>query len=172
MFHRFTSFSFFIAFLLFGEVDAVLTCLGQGFSSASSRFIESIDTTGVQDEEGVEVEEVGWLLVTGATDAVRYPSRFYCRIRQKDVSIRRHGPHEILRHFQGSKRCHRSQRLWLETPSWHFVDYEGNPMAAGEMKRHWERTLRTPLVIRDRNYPYYDDIIAINTVAQGAMLPV
>ena len=71
---------------------------------------------------------------TGPTDAATNPSHFYCRICRKDVSVLTHSHHEILRHFQGSKHFPRDQRLWLGTPGWGVLDYEGNAMSPAEVE--------------------------------------
>ena len=66
-----------------------------------------------------------------------------------------HGHHEILRHFQGSKHFPRDQRLRLETPGWEMLDYEGNIMSPAEAERQREKIMRAPLVVRDREYPFF-----------------
>ena len=106
----------------------------------------------IQNEEGVGANEVGQFFVTGATDAAGKPSHFYCRVCRKDVSVLTHGPHEILRHYQGVKHFARDQRLRLETPGWMVLDFEGNPLSESELERRREHILRGPLVVRDREY--------------------
>ena len=76
---------------------------------------------------------MGQFFVTGATDTAGKPSHFYCRVRRKDVSVITHGPHEILRHYQGVKHFARVQRLRLETPGWRVLDFEGNPLSESEL---------------------------------------
>ena len=95
-------------------------------------------------------DEVGRFFVTGATDAAGKPSHFFCRICRKDFSLLTHGPHEVLRHFQGVKHFARDQRLRLETPGWRVPDFEGNPYSESELERRRELILRSPLVIPDR----------------------
>ena len=64
----------------------------------------------------VWADELSRFFVTGPTDASGKPSQFYCRICRKDVSVMTHGLHEILCHYQGTKRFRRDQRFRLETP--------------------------------------------------------
>ena len=116
--------------------------------------------------------DVGQFFVTGPTDAATKPSRFYCRICRKDVSVLTHGHHEILRHFQGSKQIPRDQRLRLETPGWEVLDYEGNVMIPAEVERQRERIMKAPLVVRDREYPFSEDVIVEETGAVNPNLGV
>ena len=110
--------------------------------------------------------------VTGPTDVARKLSHFYCRICGKDVSGLTHGHHEILRHFQGSKNFPRDQRLRLETPGWEVLDYEGNVMSPAEVERQREKIMRAPLVVRDREYPFSEDVIVDETGAVDPNLGV
>ena len=112
-------------------------------------------------------DEVGRFFVTGATDAAGKLNHFYCRICRKDVSVLTHGPHEVLRHFQGVKHFARDQRLRLETPGWRVLDFEGNPLSESELERRREFIPRGPPVIRDREYLIVDD-----SGAPDAKLPV
>ena len=117
-------------------------------------------------------DEVGRFFVTGATDAAGKPSHFYCRICRKDVSVLTHGPDEVLRHFQGAKHFARDQRLRPETPGWRVLDFEGNPLTESELERRRESILRGPLVIRDKEYPFAEDLIVDDSGAPDANLPV
>ena len=116
--------------------------------------------------------EVGQFFVTGATDAAGKPSHFYCRVCRKDVLVLTHGPDEILRHYQGLKHFARDQRLRLETPGWRVLDFEGNPLSESELERRREHILRSPLVVRDREDPFADDLIINESGAPDATLPV
>ena len=116
--------------------------------------------------------DVGRFFVTGPTDVATKPSRFYCRISRKDVSVLTHVHYEILRHFQDSKRFPRDQRLRLETPSWEVLDYEGNAMSPAEVERQREKEMRAPLVVRDREYPFSEDVIVDETGAVDPNLGV
>ena len=116
--------------------------------------------------------ELSRFFVTGPTDASEKPSHFYCRLCRKDVSVLTHGMHEILRHYQGTKHFPRDQRLRLETPGWRVLDFEGNVMRDEEVARQRDRILRGPLVVRDREYPSAEDLIADSNGAVDASLPV
>ena len=76
-----------------------------------------------------------------------------------------HGHHEILPHFQGSKHFPRDQRLRLETPGWEVLDYEGNTISPAEVERQREKIMRAPLVVRDREYPFSEDVFVDETGA-------
>ena len=109
--------------------------------------------------------DVRQFFVTGLTDFATKPSHFYCRICCKDVSVPTNGRQEILRHFRGSKLFPRDQRLRLETLSWEVLDYDGNIMGPAEVERHQEKIMRAPLVVRDREYPFSEDVIVDETGA-------
>ena len=115
---------------------------------------------------------VSLFFVTGATDAAGKPSHFYCRVCRKDVSVLTHGPHEILRHYQGVKHFARDQRLRLETPGWRVLDFDGNPFIESELERRKEHILRGPLVVRDRECLFAEDLIVDESGALDATLPV
>ena len=80
--------------------------------------------------------------------------------------------HEILRHYQGTKHFPRDQRLRLETPGWRVLDFEGNVMRDEEVARQRERILRGPQVVRDREYPFAEDLIVDSSGTVDASLPV
>ena len=117
-------------------------------------------------------DEVDRFLVIGATDAAGKPSYFYCRICHKDVSVLTHGPHEVLRHFQGVKQFARDKRLRLETPGLRVLDFKGNPFTESEFESRRESILRGLLVIRDRENPFAEDLIVDDSGAPYAKLPV
>ena len=100
------------------------------------------------------------------------PVLFYCRICPKDVSVLTHGHQEILRHFQGSKHFPRNQRLRLETPSWEVLDFEGNVMSPAEAERQREKIMRALLFVRDREYPFAEDVLVDETGAVDPNLGV
>ena len=83
-----------------------------------------------------------------------------------------HSPHEVLRHFQGVKHFARDQRLRLETHGWRILAFEGNPLSESELERQEEGILRRFLVIRDREYPFTEDLIVDDSGAPDATLPV
>ena len=116
-------------------------------------------------------DEVGRFFVTGATDAASKPNHFYCRICRKDVSVLTHGSHEVLGHFQGVKHFARYQRLRQETPGWWVLDFEGNPLSESELERRKKFILGGPLVIRDWEYPFAQDLIVNDSVAPDATIP-
>ena len=118
---------------MFTELDAVLQHLGQSTARPGVHAVETSDSSADESEtshsrrrvrskrtfkmEKVSgANEVGQFFVTGATDAAGKPSHFYYRVCHKDVSVLTHGPHEILRHYQGVKHFARDQRLRLEIP--------------------------------------------------------
>ena len=103
--------------------------------------------------------------VTEPTDVATKPSHFYCRICLKDVSVLTHGHHEILRNFQGSKHFPPDQRLMSETPVWEVLDYDRNAMSSAEVERQRERIMRNPLVVRNREDPFSEDVIVDETGA-------
>ena len=115
---------------------------------------------------------MGQFFVTGATDAAGKPSHFYCRVCRKDVSVLTHGPHDILRHYQGVKHFARDRRLGLETPGWRVLDFEGNPRSESELERRKEHILRGPLVVRDRGYTFTEDLTVDESGAPDATLSV
>ena len=167
------------AYLLFTELDDVLSRLEQVEqrpSRALPRLGDTTDTSGDESDAGEPrrklrskktykmkrawgTSDVGRFFVTGLTDVATKPSHFYCRICRKDVSVLTHGHHEILRHFQGSKHFPRNQRLRSETPGWEVVGYEGNLMSSAEVERQREKIMRAPLVVKDKEYPFSEDVI-------------
>ena len=182
----------FHADLLFTGLDDVLSRLEQEEQRALRvlpRLGDTTDTSGDESDAGEPrrrlrskktykmkrdwgTSDVGRFSVTGPTDVATKPSHFYCRICRKDVSVLTHGHHEILRHFQGSKHFPRDQRLRLETPSWEVLDYEGNVMSPAEVERQREKIMRAPLVVRDREYPFSEDVIVDETGAVDPNLGV
>ena len=111
------------------------------------------------------MSDVGRFFVTGPTDVATKPSHFFCKSCRKDVSMLTHGHHEILRHFQGSKHFPSDQRFRLETPGWEVLDYEWNIMSPAKVERQREKIMRAPLVVRDREYPFSEDVIVDETGA-------
>ena len=109
--------------------------------------------------------DVGQLFVIGPKDVATKPSHFFCRICRKDASVLTHGDHENLRHFPGSKHSPRDQRLRLETPVWEVLDYERNAMSPAEIERQRDRIARAPLVVRNRENPFSEDVIVDKTGA-------
>ena len=71
----------------------------------------------------------------------------------------RHGHHEILRHFQGSKHFPRDQRLRLDTPVGEVLYFESNPVSPADLERQRDRIKRAPFIVRDREYHFSEDVI-------------
>ena len=174
---------------MFTELDAILQQLGQSAARPGPHVADTSDSSADESEASHSrrsvrpkrifkmkkvwgANEVGQFFVTGATDAAGKPSHFFCRVCRKNVSVLTHGPHEILRHYQGVKHFARDQRLRLETPEWWVLDFEGNPLSESELERRREHILRGPLVVRDREYPFAEDLIVDKSGALDATLPV
>ena len=100
------------------------------------------------------------------------PSHFYCRLCRKNVSVLTHGHHEVLRHFQGRRHSARDQRLRLETPGWRVLDFPGNPLTEDELERQRENIQKEPLVVRDREHPFAEDLISDEAGVIDPELPV
>ena len=64
----------------------------------------------------------------------------------------------MLRHFKGSRHFARDQRLRLETPGWRVLDFWGNPLSEDELERQREKIQKGPLVVRDREHPFAEDL--------------
>ena len=158
------------------QLNEVLDRLKQGPSQSPQR-VETSDTSGdetdasqgrrkVRSRKSYRMKkvyaatELGRFFVTGATDIANMPSHFYCRLCRKNVSVLTHGHHEVLRHYQGRRHFARDQRLRLETPGWLVLDFQGNPLTAGELERHRESIEKGPLVVRDREDPFGEDLIS------------
>ena len=75
------------------------------------------------------------------------------------MSVLTHGGYEIIRHFQGHRHFARDQRLRLETPGWRVLDFDGNPLPEDELERQREKIMLAPLVVRDREYLFREDLI-------------
>ena len=116
--------------------------------------------------------ELARFLVTGPTDALKKFSGFHCRICRKDVSALTHGSSETLRHFQGIRHFARDQRLRLETPGWRVLHFRGKPSTEDEMELQSEKTLRSRLAVRDREYLLPEDLIPDASVNVHPHLPL
>ena len=116
--------------------------------------------------------ELARFFVTGPTDASTKLSDFYCRLCQKDVSVLTHGSSEVLQHFQGIRHFAKDQRLRLETPGWRVLGFDGKPLTEDELERQREKMLRAPLVVRDREYPFREDLIQDASRKTDPQLPV
>ena len=105
----------------------------------------------------MEANEVGQFFVTGATDAAGKPSHFYCRVCRKDVSVLMHGPWPAV---EAGNSWVAGFRLWRK------------PLSESELERRKKHILRGPLVVRDREYPFAEDLIVDESGALDATLPV
>ena len=164
--------------ILLSELDEVLDKLNQGPSMPQQqhRVLETTDTSGEDTDvdqprrrvrsrrtfkmmNGYAVGELAQFFVTGPTDAANKLSEIYCRLCRKDVLVLIHGNCEIIRHFQRLRPFARDQRLRLETPGWRVLDFDENPLPEDELERQREKIMLAPLVIRDREYPFREDLI-------------
>ena len=96
---------------------------------------------------------------------LRQSQAIFCPICRKDVSVLTHGHHKILRHYQGSKHFPRDQHLRLQLPGWEVLDSEENALSRAELERQRERLMRASLVVRDKEYPFSEDVIVDETGA-------
>ena len=166
---------FIIYVFLLAELNEVLDRLKQGPSQSRQRA-ETSDTSGYETDASkgrrkilskktfrlkkvYAANELGRFFVTGPSDAANMPNHFYCRVCRKSASVLTHGHHEVSRHFQGSRHFARDQRLRLKTPRWRVLDFHGNPISEDELKRQRAKIRKGPLVVRDREHPFAEDLI-------------
>ena len=83
-----------------------------------------------------------------------------------------HGSPEVLRHFQGFRHFARDQRLRLETPGWRVLGFDGKPLTEDELERQWDKILRALLLVRDREYPFREDLVPDAAGNTDPQLPV
>ena len=83
-----------------------------------------------------------------------------------------HGHHEVLRHFQGSRHFARDQCLRLETPGWSVLDFHGNPISEDELECLRGVIRKGPLLVRDRQHPFAEDLITDEAGVADSQLPV
>ena len=83
-----------------------------------------------------------------------------------------HGHHEVLPHFQGSRRFARDQRLRVERPGWRVLDFHGKPLSEYQLERQREKIRKDPLVVRDREHPFAVDLITDEAAVVDPDLPV
>ena len=100
------------------------------------------------------------------------PNHFYCRLCRKNVFVLTHGHHEVLRHFRGRRHFARDQRLRLETPGWFVLDFQGRPLSGDELERQREKIQKGPLVVRDHEHPFAEDLITDEDDVIDPQLPV
>ena len=176
---------------LLPELYEVLEKLNQGPSipQQQQRLLETADTSGEDTDieqprrrlrcrrnfkmkKGYAVGELPQVLVTGPTDAANKLSEFYCRVCRKDVSVLTHGGYEIIRHFQGHRHFARDERLRLATPGCRMLDFDGKPLPEDELERQREKIMLAPLVVRDREYPFREDLIPDASGNVDPQLPI
>ena len=100
------------------------------------------------------------------------PATSFVGLCRKNVSVLTHGHHEVLRHFHGRRHFARDQRLRLETPGWRVLDFQGNPLTEDELERQRENIQKGPLVVRDREHPFAEDLISDEAGVIDPQLPV
>ena len=174
---------------LLSELDEVLDKSNQGPSTARPPIVEKTDASGEDTDtsqpqrrvrskrtfkmkKSYTTSELARFFVTGPTDASTKLSEFYCRPCRKDMSVLTHGSSDVLRHFQGIRHFARDQRLRLETPGWRVLGFDGKPLTEDELERQREKNLRAPLVVRDREYPFREDLIPDASGNTDPQLPV
>ena len=160
---------------LFPEFDEVLDKLSQGSSTSRPPIVDTTDAIGedpvtgqpqrrVRSKRNFEMkkshatDELAPFLVTGLTNAFTKLSKFYCRVCRKDISVLTQCSSDVLRHFQGIRHFARDQRLHLETPGWHVLGFDVKPLTEDEMERHCDKILRVLLIVREREYPFREDL--------------
>ena len=169
----------FHAYFLFKELDDVFSRLEQLEQRAFHAVPQLGDTSNASSNEGDMGEprrrlrskttyqvkktwgarDVGQFYLTGITDVATKFSRFYCRIYRKDVSVLTYGNERKFATVTGQQFFPRNQHLKTETPSCEVLDYEGNAMSPAEVERQREKIIRVLLVLRDREYPFSEDVI-------------
>ena len=170
------------------ELNEVLDRLKQGPSQSPQR-VETSETSGDETDTSrgrrkisskktfrmknvYAATEIGRFFVTGPSDTAIMPSQFYCRVFRKKVSVLTHGHHEMLRNFQDSRHFARDQRWRLETPGWRVLDFDGNSLGEDELEHQREKVRKSPLVVRDREHPFAEDLITDEAVVADPQLPV
>ena len=170
------------------ELNEVLDRLRQGPPQSPQR-VEKSDNSGDENDASqgrrkflskktyrmkkvYAATELGRFFVTGPSDAANMPSHLYCRLCGKNVSVLTHGHPEVLRHFQGRRHFALDQRLRLETPGWRVLDFQGNPLTKDELEWQTEKIQKGPLVVRDREHPFAEDLISDEAGVIDPQLPV
>ena len=176
--------------VLFAEPDEVLNNLSQGPSvpQQQQRVTDTKDTSGEETDtsqprrrvrskrtfkmkKSYTASELARFFVTAPTDASTKLSEFYCRLCRKDVSVLTHGSSEVMRQFQGIRHFAGDQRLRLETPGWRVLGFDGKPFTEDELEKQLEKILRAPLVVRDREYPFREELIPDASANADPQLP-
>ena len=163
-----------MCFLLL-ELDVVLDKSSQGPTTSLFPIVDTTDTTG-EDRDTSEprrrvrlkrtfemkkscvTDELARFFMTGPNNPSTKLSEFYCRICRKDVSVLTHGSSGVLWLFRGIRHFAREQRFCLETPGCRVLGFDGKPSTEVELERQRDKILRPPLVVRDREYPFREDL--------------
>ena len=123
------------------------------------RAPENVVQDDFPDEESVRSNWVWQVLCDKTTRRCQLPSYFYSPVCRKNVSVLTHEHHKVLWHFEGSRHFARDQPLPLETPGWRVLDFHGNPLSEDELEHQREKIRKSPLVVRDREHPFAEDLI-------------
>ena len=170
------------------ELNEVLDGLKQGPCQSPQR-VETSDTSGDETDASKRrrkipskktfrtkkvyaATELGRFFVRGPSDAANSSSHFYCRVCRENVSVLTHGHHELLRHLQVSRHFARDQRLRRGTPGWRVLDFHGNSLSEDELEPQKEMIRKGPLVVRDREHPFAEDLITDEASVVDHQLPV
>ena len=74
--------------------------------------------------------------------------------------------------FQGSRHFARDQRLRLELPVWRVLVFHGNPLSEDDLERQRGKIKKGPLVVRDREHPFAEELITDEAAVFDPQLPV
>ena len=171
------------------ELDEVLEKLIQGPSTSRVPIVETTDTSGKDTvtsrprrrvrskrtfklKKSYATEKLARFFVTGAADASIKLSEFHFRICQNDVSLLTHGSSDVLRHHQGIQHFAKDQRLRLETAGCRVLEFDGKHLTEDELERQRDKILQAPLVVRNRESPFREDLIPDATRNTEPQLPV
>ena len=115
----------------------------------------------IQTEEVLGADKMGHFFVTGATDAAGELGHFdSCR---KDVCVFMHCSQDNFAAIPGFETFTRDHRLRLETPGWRNLDNGGNRMIDEKVEGQTDRILISPMLVRDGEYSFSQDIVVNST---------
>ena len=60
----------------------------------------------------------------------------------------------------------------LETPAWRVLDFQRNPLTEDELERQREKIQKGPLVVRDQEHPFAEDLMSDEAGVIDPQLPV
>ena len=141
-------------------------------TDTSKRRLKTLSKETFRIKKVYAATELGRFFVTGRSNGANVPSHFYCRVCPKNLSVLAHGHHGVLRHFQGNRHFARDQRLRLESPGWRVLVFYGNPLGEDELGRQTGKITKGPLVVRDGEHPFAEDLITEEVGVVGPQLPV